>query len=186
MTKIRIAGLAALMAGLLTSPANALTDAEVPAAASVNASAEDIRSLNIMLMVTSLRCRGGANDFSGEYDLFATAHSQNIADAHQQLVAKMTPVHGEEGSERQLDRLGVQIANRYGEGHPTMDCAELKEATLQLAMSQDRVRLASMATQLLGDTAKAAAPVRQVPLPAQRPVGEGGVPKTQVPNWLRG
>ncbi len=111
--------------------------------------AQAIRSLNIMLMVTSLRCRGGAHDFRSEYDMFARAHQQNLEDAHSQLTGAMVAAYGEEGSHRALDRIGVSLANQYGDGHPTMGCLDLKEATLELAMSQDRAALAATAARLL-------------------------------------
>lgn len=117
------------------------------------ANAQAIRSLNIMLMVTSLRCRTGANDFRSEYDMFARAHRQNLEDAHKQLSGELAATHGEEGSHRALDRIGVSIANRYGDGHPTMGCRDLKEAALELAMNQDREALAAMAGRLLGGEA---------------------------------
>ncbi len=115
------------------------------------ADAENIRSLNIMLMVTSLRCRTSGHDFRGEYDLFAAAHQQNLTEAHIHLTNNLVASHGEDGSHRALDRIGVAIANRYGDGHPTMGCSQLKEATLKLAMSQDRAELALMADQLLAE-----------------------------------
>lgn len=117
----------------------------------VTANAANIRKLNIMLMVTSLRCRQTVHDFQSEYDLFATAHQHNLAEAHQALIEEMVALHGEAGSDRALDRIGVSIANRYGEGHPTLGCLDLKNVTLQLAMSQDRVRLSQMANDLLGN-----------------------------------
>ncbi|MEP3421050.1 MAG: hypothetical protein ABJN35_04895 [Erythrobacter sp.] len=117
--------------------------------------AQNIRSLNIMLMVTSLRCRTSGHDFRGEYELFAAAHRQNLEEASQHLTHNLVASHGEDGSHRELDRMGVAIANQYGDGHPTMGCPELKQATLELAMSQDRAQLAAMAGRLLDEKADA-------------------------------
>ncbi|TRD10034.1 hypothetical protein FGU71_13645 [Erythrobacter insulae] len=175
----------------------------------VAANAENIRGLNIMLMVTSLRCRTGAHDFRAEYDMFARTHAQNLAEAHHHLSRKLVAVHGEDSTSRALDRIGVTIANSYGDGHPRLDCAELKRATFELARSQDRQRLSDLAAWLLesnvsrADTsAKGAtwsafvpsAPKLQYELQVtgsgipQRPDGASADENSSVkiPIWLRG
>ncbi len=161
-----------------------------PVLATPVASAKNIRNLNIMLMVTSLRCRGSAHDFSGEYELFAQAHQANIASAHRELVREMSATYGAANSERVLDRDGVSMANRFGEGHPTLGCSELKEATLELAMNQDRFQLASMADRLLNPNSDRSALRRRAAAPATAPGEaqsiEAAEPVAQVPNWLRG
>ena len=130
-------------------------------------SAQAIRSLNIMLMVTSLRCRTGAHDFRSEYDMFSRTHQRSIEEASDQLTNDLVAAYGEDGSHRELDRMGVSIANSYGDGHPTMGCSDLKEATLELAMSQDRSALTSMAGWLL--EGKTPAPVANAPSPTIMP-----------------
>ena len=176
----------------------------------IAANAENIRSLNIMLMVTSLRCRATAHDFSGEYELFARTHQQNLEEAHNHLTRDMVATYGERGSDRALDRIGVSIANSYGDGHPTLGCSALKEATLELAMSQDKAELAQMADRLLaGPTIlpestveteiaepaisnaakqrpkKAHAPT--APRPAENDEGQGtSISPSRVPSWMRG
>jgi hypothetical protein len=136
----------------------------------ISANAEAIRSLNIMLMVTSLRCRTSAFDFRSEYDMFARAHQANLAEAHDTLARGLVATHGEDGSHRALDRIGVRIANRYGDGHPTLGCSDLKEATLQLAMSQDGANLSRMADRLLDNGSAQGAPYRQAGSRAQAPI----------------
>jgi len=133
----------------------------------IAANAEAIRSLNIMLMVTSLRCRTSAFDFRNEYDLFARAHQANLAEAHDTLARNMAATHGEDGSHRALDRIGVRIANRYGDGHPTLGCSDLKNVTLELAMSQDGANLSRMADRLLQDEMQATSLARSTDTPQQ-------------------
>ena len=87
--------------------------------------------------------------------MFARAHQANLAEAHDALAAGLVATHGEDGSHRALDRIGVRIANRYGDGHPTLGCSDLKEVTLELAMSQDRANLSRMADRLLREEAGA-------------------------------
>ncbi|MCK0128587.1 hypothetical protein [Erythrobacter sp. F6033] len=175
----------------------------------IAANAENIRSLNIMLMVTSLRCRTGAHDFRGEYDLFARTHQQNLADAHKHLSRNMVATYGSKGPKRTLDRIGVTIANRYGDGHPTLDCSDLKSATSELARTQDRARLSVIANTLLeskaseelaqaptkaggvGEAVDAKLTYEQQVLTAPTPQGADGatvkdIPSSKVPIWLRG
>ncbi len=133
----------------------------------IAANAEAIRSLNIMLMVTSLRCRTSAFDFRNEYDLFARAHQANLAEAHNTLARNMAATHGEDGSHRALDRIGVRIANRYGDGDPTLGCSDLKNVTLELAMSQDGANLSRMADRLLQEEMQATSLARSTDTPQQ-------------------
>ena len=154
----------------------------------VTANAANIRRLNIMLMVTSLRCRRTVHDFQSEYDLFATAHQQNLEEAHEALTKEMVAQHGEAGIARALDRIGVAIANRYGDGHPTLGCSDLKEVTLSLAMSQDRTRLSQMADDLLDGHMRAPeAPSADGPGPEAQPEARPPyIPGTRVPHYGRG
>jgi len=190
---------AALAASTVASAQSASTQSMTAEYAGPNiTNAENIRGLNIMLMVTSLRCRVSGHDFRSEYGLFTAAHRQNLAAAHDRLTQDFAATYGEEGSARALDRIGVAIANQYGDGHPTMGCSQLKEATLELAMNQDRAQLASMAARLLeGKAASAANEPRQspanIPQPIERPepvaVDSADLERPgvdQVPNWLRG
>lgn len=186
MPKMRAIGGALAAAGMMMSTqVHAQSEiAAEPVLATPVSSAKNIRNLNIMLMVTSLRCRGSAHDFSGEYELFAQAHQANIAQAHRELMREMSATYGPAGSERALDRDGVSIANSFGEGHPTMGCSDLKQAAVELAMSQDRVRLATMAARLLrGD---AGAPTSKGRATVATPQDEVTAPARPMPNWLRG
>lgn len=164
-----LAGTALLQASALNAQTEMVASDYV---SPISANAEAIRSLNIMLMVTSLRCRTSAFDFRSEYDMFARTHQANLAEAHDTLARNMAATHGEDGSHRALDRIGVRIANRYGEGHPTLGCSDLKDATLQLAMSQDRANLSRMADRLLSADAAVSPQARQAaaqpPTPTSR------------------
>lgn len=121
------------------------------AIARTNASeAEDIRSLSIMLMVTSLRCRMTEHDFRGEYQRFNTAHRNSLNGAGRTLQSELVARYGSRGSKRELDRISVQIANSYGDGHPWLGCAELKQITNELSSHGDHVQLSAAARKLLG------------------------------------
>ncbi|MEL6531119.1 MAG: S-adenosyl-L-homocysteine hydrolase [Pseudomonadota bacterium] len=112
-------------------------------------SASSIRKLDIMLMVTSLRCRGSAHDFQSDYHAFAAKHLKHLNRASAELRQSLVAKHGAKGSKRALDRIGVSMANTYGDGHPWMGCAELKQVTRELSDAPDSARLYEAARELL-------------------------------------
>ena len=128
---------AALLAG---TPAAAQSDVE---------SAEKIRRLDIMLMVTALRCRFGADNFQADYEAFSARHLSTLNDAGQRLTEELSARHGPQGAKRALDRLMTGMANGYGMGHPTMDCGQLKQAAQGLAYETASHNLVAAADVLL-------------------------------------
>lgn len=132
--------------------ATALTTGAAPAAAQLEpaaSSASNIRKLDIMLMVTSLRCRSGEHDFQADYHRFAAKHLARLNEANRQLRRSLAARHGTKGSKRALDKIGVSMANTYGDGHPWMDCAQLKQATQDLSSAVDSAQLYDAAKRLL-------------------------------------
>jgi len=115
----------------------------------ITVNAENIRKLNIMLMVTSLRCRSGEHDFQSDYRRFAIAHLANLNRASDHLRSDMQRKLGKRGSKSALDRIAVSVANSYGDGHPWLNCAQLKAATQRLAQTHEPDELASAAVELL-------------------------------------
>ena len=113
------------------------------------ASAEKLRRLDIMLMVTSLRCRFGADDFQADYQRFSARHLGELNAAGSELRADLSARYGAAGANKELDRMSVRMANEYGLGHPWLDCAGLKQAARNLAAEQDSVALAAAADSLL-------------------------------------
>ena len=135
------AGLAGLLAAAPLLPA--------PAHAAGMRSAKDLRRLNIMLMVTSLRCRATRSDFRRDYTRFTVRHRKSLNLAHRQLTTQLAKRHGAAGASRKLDRMSVHIANSYGRGHPWLDCRNLRKVTRNLARLKDRGDLAHAARQML-------------------------------------
>ena len=128
---------ASLLAGM---PASAQSDLE---------SAEKIRRLDIMLMVTSLRCRFGEDDFQADYRAFSARHLSTLNAAGNRLTQNLSARYGEQGARRALDRLSTSMANSYGLGHPTMDCGQLKRTAHALAYDTPSSSLAASAEVLL-------------------------------------
>lgn len=121
--------------------------AAVPASAGSMSSAEKLRRLDIMLMVTGLRCRTGADNFQAEYGRFTTNHLGELNAASNALKAQMGGAG--RGADRALDRLSVTMANTYGQGHPWLDCHQLKQVTKGLADARGPEPLIAAADQLL-------------------------------------
>ncbi|WP_420810777.1 S-adenosyl-L-homocysteine hydrolase [Croceicoccus ponticola] len=130
-----------------------LVGAAVPVhAASDYSSAEKLRKLDIMLMVTALRCRHGSQNFQRDYEKFSAAHNVTMQGAAKTLQASYATKAGAKGARRQLDTISVGMANRYGQGHPWLECAELKQVTQNLAADRDSSRLLAAADELLANS----------------------------------
>lgn len=133
--------LVALAIGLVvTNPANA---------AGTMSDAEKIRRLDIMLMVTGLRCRTTPDNFQADYGRFTTNQLSTLNQANAQLRADLARRYGAAGAKRELDRLSVTMANSYGQGHPWLNCAELKMVARNLSEVRGRAALVEAANQLL-------------------------------------
>ncbi len=94
--------------------------------------AAKLRNLDIMLMVTALRCRMGADNFQPEYYDFSAAHQAELNLANGVLRAQFTGA-GITVANRALDRMSTSIANSFGMGHPDLGCHELRQITRDLA-----------------------------------------------------
>lgn len=120
-----------------------------PALAAGTQEAEKLRKLDIMLMVTALRCRTTADNFQSDFAAFEAAHLAELNDAAQQLRRELVASKGAAGASRELDRISTGMANQYGQGHPRLDCRDLRQATRLLAQIKGRDALLSAADQLL-------------------------------------
>lgn len=121
----------------------------MPAQAGGYADAEKLRKLDIMLMVTALRCRHGGDNFQRDYEKFAVKHNVALQGAATSLQSSYHSKYGAKGAKRQLDKISVSMANVYGQGHPWLECAELKQVTNGLAAHRDSSQLLVVADELL-------------------------------------
>ena len=110
--------------------------------------AENLRKLDIMLMVTSLRCRKGADDFQADYNDFAAKRVVMMKAAYQTLKQGHARL-GERGARREMDKISTGMANRYGLGHPWLECGQLKAVTRDLADHGSEADVALAAEHLL-------------------------------------
>ena len=133
--------MAALAIGLVASN---------PVHAATGGGAEKLRRLDIMLMVTGLRCRNTADNFTVEYGHFTTNHMAELNQANAQLREDLGARFGAARANRELDRLSTEMANQYGQGHPWLSCADLRSVTRDLADVRGTDTLLEAADQLLG------------------------------------
>lgn len=119
------------------------------------ASAEKLRKLDIMLMVSSLRCRFGEDNFQPEYREFSAKHLHKLNAASREMHADLSRRHGAKGAKRKLDQISVGMANRYGLGHPWLGCGELKQVTRDLVQNHQSHELVAAADELLADSPRA-------------------------------
>lgn len=119
-----------------------------PGAVQVASDAEKIRRLDIMLMVTGLRCRTTTDNFTDDYGRFTARHMGDLNVANRELRAQFSMRYGGSGADRALDRMSVVMANEYGGGHPWLSCAELRQVARDLAEVQGRATLVEAANQL--------------------------------------
>ncbi len=122
--------------------------ATAPAEAAGMSKAEKLRRLDIMLMVTGLRCRKTADNFQADYRRFTTNHIAALNQSARALRSELAARHGAR-AERALDRLSVTMANSYGQGHPWLSCGELKMVARNLAEIRGEAPLVAAADQLL-------------------------------------
>ena len=111
--------------------------------------AEKLRKLDIMLMVTGLRCRTTPDDFRADFAAFEAAHLSDLNAAAAELRQGLVASAGVTGATRALDRISTGMANQYGQGHPWLDCAQLKQVTRVLTKVQGRATLVEAADELL-------------------------------------
>ncbi len=139
---IAIKSSSALRSGIMSAIASVGAIIVSPAQATEHFNeATALRSLDIMLMVTSLRCRTGPHDFRSDYNRFTSRHLSSLNAANATLRRGLGDVS--------LDRMSVRLANGYGDGHPWLDCAELKQVARELSREPDGTKISAIARWVL-------------------------------------
>lgn len=119
------------------------------AQAGAHEDAEALRKLDIMLMVTSLRCRKTSDNFQPDYQKFSASHIATLNAASRSLQADLVKRAGAHGAKKALDKISVGMANEYGNGHPWLGCGELKRITQTLSGQKNGTHLTLAADELL-------------------------------------
>jgi hypothetical protein len=122
----KFAVIAAAMGILGAQPVQACwTDSE--------ANAASIANLNMMMMVSALRCRKGADNFLAEYNRFVKSNNATLGAQNAIIKSRFARMNGAASAEGAMDRFTIGLANRYGGGTVDMGCSELKSIASDLA-----------------------------------------------------
>jgi hypothetical protein len=135
---------AAFFGMVLAQPAQACwSEVEVKAAGVAN--------LNMMMMVTALRCRSGKDNFLPEYNRFVKSNNPVLGAQNAIIKARFARLNGAKGAEGAMDRFTIGLANHYGTGHASMGCSQLKSLAADLASrSRDSDSLIDLADRSAG------------------------------------
>jgi hypothetical protein len=116
----------ALAATVVAQPAQACwTNAESDAA--------QVANLNMMMMVSALRCRNGPDNFLNEYNRFVSTNNPVLGAQNDAMRRHFARINGPKGAEAAMDKFVIGIANNYGGGHENLDCTQLKAIAIDLA-----------------------------------------------------
>jgi hypothetical protein len=140
---------ASIVAVFPATDAGAMPTAQAGSYGYGKGAAEKVRKLDIMLMVSSLRCRNTSDNFQSDYAAFSAAHLAELNQAAGALKSDLAHQYGSAGAARALDTLSTRMANQYGQGHPWLGCHDLKQVTRQLASNHSPGVLLSAADDLL-------------------------------------
>jgi hypothetical protein len=125
-----------------------------PAQACWNNAQQDaarIKHLNMMLMVTGLRCRNGADNFLPDYNRFVSNNNGVLGTQNAVIRAHLAQTQGAKRAVSALDEMSIGMANKYGNGHSSMDCKELKSLAKKLAEEPMSVsKIATVADEVVG------------------------------------
>jgi hypothetical protein len=97
------------------------------------ANAASVANLNMMMMVTALRCRNGPDNFLAEYNQFVKTNNATLGAQNALIKSRFARMNGAAAAEGAMDRFTIGLANRYGGGTIDKGCSELKVIAGNLA-----------------------------------------------------
>ena len=119
--------------------AASLPDAELP-------------HLDVMLLVTSLRWRSGADNVQSDYAQFGDHNRGVLSAASQSMRDDLAGPMGAARASAEMDKLSVMMANHYGNG-TGIGCHELRMIAQDLGSTREPAALADAAEALVGEAA---------------------------------
>ena len=147
---MRKLALPALVAGLALVIAPAAQASACYSAASLPAA--KLRHLDVMLMVASLRCRMGADNFQADYEQFVDHNRGVLSAANHAMLDELAGHMGAARASAEMDKLSVMMANHYGNG-TGVGCHELRMVAQDLGSTREPAALADAAEVLVGEAA---------------------------------
>ena len=101
--------------------------------------AAKVANLNMMMMVSALRCRKGPDDFLSEYNRFVKLNNATIGSQNAVVREHFARVGGFKNAEAAMDKFIIGIANSYGSGHQDLGCMQLKALAQELSNNSHSV-----------------------------------------------
>lgn len=95
--------------------------------------AAQLRDLDTMLMVATLRCRLKGNDFSADYNRFVINKRPILSAANIEMQAAFSQSVGKAKALGAYDGFMTKLANSYGNGTAGMNCADMAALTKMAA-----------------------------------------------------
>ena len=118
--------------------------------------AAKVANLNMMMMVSALRCRKGQDDFLAEYNRFVKLNNPVIGAQNALVRSHFARINGSGNADAAMDKFVIGIANSYGGGHDRLGCGELKALAQDLSrQGHNAVSLLAIANQNVSDVALA-------------------------------
>lgn len=127
-----------------------------------------LRHLDVMLMVTALRCRNSQHNYLPEYNQFVTKNRTILAKANIIIRNHYYNEMPKKHALNEYDRLVVTMANNYGTGHHQYNCQQLSEFAKSLSEKlNDRKMLLEMSDKLTAKLSmkKQTCPIRIAKVP---------------------
>lgn len=129
--------------------------------------AAQVKEFDIMLMVSVLRCQSRGLDFSASYNRFVASHREAIRAVGSELLKEFNASVGGKAAYTAYDKLGVVMANKYGNGVEGVECSDFQAMVAEAEASPaGRAELLQIAQRLGVDPS----------LPAPRCVAEAAAP----------
>lgn len=110
-----------------------------------------VRQLDVLLMVSALRCEHGDVPFLEGYNRFVAANRDVIASANDGMRRHFAASMSQAAALNAYDAMVVRMANQFGDGHGLPDCASMAAITDSLADGETTASLASLSAELVGD-----------------------------------
>jgi hypothetical protein len=109
-----------------------------------------LRQLDVMLMVSALRCRTGADNFQADYERFLDHNRTRLSAANNVILSSLSVKMGRAAAFNELDKMSVSIANHYGQAGD-MTCRDLRQVASDLADTSVAAALGDAADALVSD-----------------------------------
>jgi hypothetical protein len=91
-----------------------------------SAEAAQVKQFDIMLMVSTLRCHGKGVDFADDYNRFVIAKRPVLRGVGEEIVLRFKGAMTAKAALDAYDKMGVVMANKYGNGVAGMDCEAIR------------------------------------------------------------